>query len=55
MSVEGYGLVKGHALPETLMDVLDRIGTEISASMVKSISFTKAGVEKVSWYLSSAN
>lgn len=54
MSVDGYGLVKGHALPETLMSILDRIGAEISANMVKSISFTKAGVEKTTWYLSSA-
>lgn len=55
MSVDGYGLVKGHALPETLMAILDRIGTEVNANMVKSISFTKAGVEKVSWYLSDTN
>lgn len=55
MSVEGYGLVKGHALPETLMTILDKIGKEISANMVKSISFTKAGVEKISWYLSDIN
>lgn len=55
MSVEGYGLVKGHALPETLMAILDKIGKEISANMVKSISFTKAGVEKISWYLSDIN
>ena len=55
MSVEGYGLVKGHAMPETLMSILDKIGTEISANMVKSISFTKAGVQKTSWYLSSIN
>ncbi len=55
MSVEGCGLVKGRALPETLMSVLDKIGTEISANIVKSVSFTKAGVEKVSWYLSSVN
>lgn len=53
MSVEGYGLVKGHAMPETLMSILDKIGAEISANMVKSISFTKAGVQKTSWYLSS--
>ena len=55
MSVNGYGLVKGHALPETLMAISDKIGTEINATMVKSISFTKAGVEKISWYLSSTN
>lgn len=55
MSVEGYGLVKGHAMPETLMSILDKIGTEISANMVKSISFTKAGVQNKSWYLSSVN
>ncbi len=55
MSVEGYGLVKGHALPETLMSALDKIGKEINANMVKSISFTKAGIEKVSWHLSSIN
>ncbi len=55
MSVPGLGLVKGLALPETLMGILDKIGTEISANMVKSISSTKAGVEKTSWYLSSIN
>lgn len=55
MSVEGYGLVKGHAMPETLMSILDKIGAEISANMVKSISFTKAGVQKTTWYLSSIN
>lgn len=54
MSVDGYGLVKGQALPETLMTILDKIGTEISANLVKSNTFTKAGVEKISWYLSSA-
>lgn len=55
MSVEGYGLVKGHALPETLMGALEKIGKEISANMVKSISFTKAGIQKISWHLSSIN
>ena len=55
MSVEGYGLVKGHALPETLMGALEKIGKEISANMVKSVSFTKAGIQKVSWHLSSIN
>lgn len=55
MSIEGLGLVKGHALPETLMGALEKIGKEISANMVKSISFTKAGIQKVSWHLSSIN
>lgn len=55
MSIDGYGLVRGHALPETLMGALDKIGTEISANLIKSISFTKAGIEKTSWYLSSIN
>ena len=55
MSVKEYGLVKGHAMPETLMSILDKIGTEISANMVKSISYTKAGIQKASWYLSSVN
>ncbi len=55
MSVDDYGLVKGHALPETLMSALDKIGTEISANMVKSISFTKAGIQKTSWHLSNIN
>ena len=52
MSVEEYGLVKGHAMPETLMSILDKIGTEINAIIIKSISFTKAGLQKTSWYLS---
>ena len=51
MSVKGHGLVKGTALPETLMAVVDKIGTEVSAKVLKSISFTKAGVEKLSWYM----
>ena len=55
MSVDGYGLVRGHALPETLMGALERIGTEISANLIQSRSFTKAGIEKISWYLSDIN
>jgi hypothetical protein len=55
MSVDEYGLVKGHAMPEILMSILDKIGTEISANMIKSISFTKAGVQKTSWHMSSIN
>lgn len=55
MSVDGYGLVKGHAMPETLMSILNKIGTEISVNMVKSISYTKAGVQKTSWHMSSIN
>lgn len=55
MSVVGYGIIRGHATPETLMSILDKIGTDISANMIKSISFTKAGVQKTSWYLSSIN
>lgn len=55
MSVVGYGIIRGHATPETLMSILGKIGTDISANMIKSISFTKAGVQKTSWYLSSIN
>ena len=55
MSVDGYGLVKGHAMPETLMSILDKIGTQVSANMIKSISFTKAGLQKTSWHMSSIN
>ncbi|MBQ7255197.1 MAG: hypothetical protein IJS31_02995 [Oscillospiraceae bacterium] len=53
MIVDDYGLVKGHALPETLMGALGNMGKEISAKMVKSISFTKAGIQKTNWHLSS--
>ena len=52
MSTDEYGLVRGHATSETLMSILDKIGTKINANMIKSISFTKAGVQKISWYLS---
>lgn len=52
MSVEGLGLVKGKALPETLMAIVERIGTEITANMIESSSRTKAGVQNVSWYMS---
>lgn len=53
MSVEGLGIIKGKALPETLMKITEKIGTEITAHIVKSVSFTKAGVQNVSWYMSS--
>jgi hypothetical protein len=53
MSVEELGLVKGNALPETLMAIVERIGTEITANMIKSKSLTKAGVQSISWYMSS--
>jgi hypothetical protein len=55
ISVDGHGLVKGHALPETLITISDKIGKEISANMIKSISCTKSGIKKTSWYMSSAN
>ncbi len=54
MSVEGLGIVKGKALPETLMEITEKIGTEIVAHMVESVSLTRAGVQNVSWYMSSA-
>ena len=53
MSVDNFGLVKGHAKPETLMGALNSIGKKISAKLVKSISSTKAGIQKTTWYLSS--
>lgn len=52
MSVEGLGIVKGKALPETLMKIAEKIGTEIVAHVVESVSLTKAGVQNVSWYMS---
>jgi hypothetical protein len=55
MSVEGLGIVRGTALPETLMAIIEKIGTEIDASMIKSNSFTKAGVQTTSWYMVSAD
>ena len=51
MSVEGLGIVKGTARPETLMAIIEKIGTEIDANMIKSNSFTKAGVQTTSWYM----
>lgn len=55
MSTDEYGLVKGTAMPETLMSILEKIGTSINANIIKSTSYTKAGVEKVTWFLSSTN
>lgn len=52
MSVERLGIVKGKALPETLMAITEKIGTEITVDMVESTSLTKAGVQHVSWYMS---
>lgn len=51
LSVQGYGLVKGTASPETLMSIVEKIGTEITVNMIKSLSHTKAGIEKTSWYM----
>lgn len=52
ISVEGLGIVKGKALPETLMAITEKIGTEITADMIESTSLTKAGIQNVSWYMS---
>ena len=54
MSVDEFGIVKGKALPETLISVVEKIGTEISANMIESKTFTKAGVQSTSWYMVSA-
>ncbi len=54
MSVDEFGIVKGKALPETLISVAEKIGTEISANMIESKTFTKAGVQSTSWYMVSA-
>ncbi len=55
MSVDDIGIIKGNALPEMLMSISERIGAEIYAHLTKSISFTKAGVQYISWYLSSVD
>lgn len=55
MSVEGLSIVRGTALPETLMAIIEKIGTEIDANMIKSNSFTKAGVQTTSWYMVSTD
>lgn len=55
LSVDGEGLVKGTALPETLISAADRIGTEITAHMVRSDSRTKTGIQKTSWYMTSVD
>lgn len=52
MSVEGEGLIKGKASLETLISITDKIGTEIVATMIRSNAFTKAGIQKISWYMS---
>lgn len=52
LGVDGVGIVRGTALPETLMSVAEKIGTEIDAVVVKSKSYTKAGIQTVSWYMS---
>ena len=52
MSVEGEGLLKGKASLETLISITDKIGTEIVATMIRSNAFTKAGIQKISWYMS---
>lgn len=52
MSVEGEGLIKGRASLETLISITDKIGTEIAATMIRSNAFTKAGIQKISWYMS---
>ena len=51
MSVEGEGLIKGKASLETLISITDKIGTEIVATMIRSNAFTKAGIQKISWYM----
>lgn len=52
MSIEGEGLIKGNASLETLISITDKIGTEVTATMIKSKSFTKTGIQKISWYMS---
>lgn len=52
MSVEGEGLIKGKASLETLISITDKMGTEIVATMIRSNAFTKAGIQKISWYMS---
>ena len=52
MNVEGEGLIKGKASLETLISITDKIGTEIVATMIRSNAFTKAGIQKISWYMS---
>ncbi len=55
MSIDSTGIIKGISLPEVLMSISDKIGTEITAHLVKSISFTKAGIQYTNWYLSSVD
>lgn len=52
MSIDEIGIIKGTALPEVLLSIIDKIGTTVKAKLTKSTSFTKAGVEKDSWFLS---
>lgn len=54
LSVEGLGLIKGKSKIETLLEVSEKIGEEIEAHLVKSISLTKTNVQKISWFLSDA-
>ncbi len=55
MSVNDFGIIRGTALPETLMAIAESLGKEIDATMIRSNSLTKAGVQTINWYMSTAN
>lgn len=52
MRIEGVGIIKGISKLDTLISISDKLGAEVNAHLIKSISYTKAGLQKTSWYLS---
>lgn len=55
ITVEGLGVIKGNGKLETLISVSELMGEEIQASLIRSTTQSKAKIEKISWYLVSAN
>lgn len=53
ITIEGAGIIKGTALPETLILISDKLGKEVVTNLIRSTSYTKANVQKISWYLES--
>lgn len=54
MTVEGLGVIKGNGKFETLIAVSELMGKEVQSSLIRSITYSKAGNKKISWYLVNA-
>jgi hypothetical protein len=54
MTVEGLGIIKGTAKFETLISISEMMGKEIIAKLIRSTTYSKARVAKITWYLMSA-